>query len=62
MKGVSLENFWQCCLCENTRRDEDYKLENQSQKCVLLGRGETSCGFKVYNPSLKRWRRQEMFS
>ena len=29
------------------------KLENQSQKCVLLGRGGTSCGLKVYNPIAK---------
>ena len=29
------------------------KLENQSQKCVLLGRGGTSCGYKVCNPFTK---------
>ncbi|KAK2999771.1 hypothetical protein RJ639_023300, partial [Escallonia herrerae] len=30
------------------------KLEDKSQKCILLGYGENSCGYKLYNPITKK--------
>jgi len=30
------------------------KLEDKSQKCILLGYGENSYGYKLYNPMTKK--------
>jgi hypothetical protein len=40
--------------CAKIQEEKRTKLEDKSQKCILLGYGENSYGYKLYNPMKKK--------
>ncbi|KAK2974052.1 hypothetical protein RJ640_006244 [Escallonia rubra] len=51
---LELKNGDQSVAYAKIQEERRTKLEDKSQKCILLGYGENSCGYKLYNPITKK--------
>ena len=49
----TLESVWMYCVCEipEARRT---KLDEKGEKCIFVGYGDQTMGYKLYNPPTKK--------